>query len=80
MATPILFDPEPILRRFPDRTAQEIADALDVSKATVEAWRHGRRRLRVTLADRLACEVDSHPGVEWPDEWHTFLMARRFRS
>lgn len=61
------FDPAPILARYRDCDAGEVAAVLGVPIGTIHAWRQGRRRMRVWTADRLAIHEGTHPAVLWPD-------------
>jgi hypothetical protein len=65
------FDPAPVLARFPDRTAADIAAYLGVGAASVAKWRAGLRGLPPAGADRIAVRLGVHPGELWPEWWQT---------
>lgn len=46
-----------------------VARRLHTSREVVYKWR--RNGLTVEAADRLACHLNLHPAILWPDEWST---------
>jgi hypothetical protein len=46
-----------------------VARRLHTSREVVYKWR--RNGLTVAAADRLACHLNLHPAILWPDEWST---------
>jgi hypothetical protein len=48
-------------------TAGYVARRLHTSREVVYKWR--RTGLTVAAADRLACHLNLHPAILWPEEW-----------
>lgn len=65
------WDPAPVLARLdPTLPDGENADRLNVSVNALRSWRHGRRRISGSYADRIARELGLHPVNLWPT-WPT---------
>lgn len=68
-----LFDPAPLLAYVARRldgdpaTALAVADLCGTSARQVQRWQSGQR-ISWTVADRVACNLQRHPALIWP-EW-----------